>query len=268
MLKYVKSDIYDVYLHYKSLLTTVGYSSNTNQNQMGRVNRNIEGAFVKLMGENDEVPAYESFLNRFELMNAPNLLKKYTKQYKDFIATEKMKLDRICLIEEIILQLRTRETIEGIKLNFLGNNYVYARCPYYRRDTNSKDIRTMVDNIKNLVSPFSNMHLSDNIDDISIKFLESNETFMEYAKNKLKDAMMVVIKKNIKKLNDLEAAIVLREQKEKEKKIEETNKTVVKKAAAKKPAAKKAPAKKPAANKKPVAKKAVKKVEKAEEVLA
>lgn len=264
MLKCDKSDIFDVYLYYKSLLTTVGYSSNTNQNQMGRVNRNIEGAFVKLMGENDEVPSYESFLNKFECENPPHLLKKYTKLYKDFIATEKMKLERICLIEEIILQLRTRETIEGIKLNFLGNNYVYARCPYYRRDTNSKDVRALVDNIKNLVSPFSNIRLSDKEEDITIEFLESNETFMEYAKNKLRDAMMVIIRNNINKLNDLETAIVLQEH----KKQMEAKKAAEKKAS-KKPAAKKATAKKkPAAKKKPVAKKAVKKVEKAEEVLA
>ncbi len=254
-------------MHYKSLLTTVGYSSNTNKNQMGRVNRNIEGAFVKLIGENDEVPAYESFLNRFELENAPGLLKKYTKQYKDFIATERLKLERICLIEEIILQLRTRETIDGIKLNFLGKNYIYARCPYYRRDTNSKDVRTMVDNIKNLASPFSNMCLSDKVENITIEFLESNETFMEYAKNKLRDAMMVIIKENIKKLNELEATIVLQAQKVEEKKNAATKKPVAKKAAAKKPTAKKAPSKKPAA-KKPVAKKAAKKVEKAEEVFA
>lgn len=235
---------------------------------MGRVNRNIEGAFVKLMGENDEVPAYESFLNRFELTNAPNLLKKYTKLYKDYITTQKMKLDRICLIEEIILQLRTRETIDGIKLIFLGNNYVYARCAYYRRDTNSKEVRVLVDNIMNLTSPFGNVYVSDNVNGITIKLLESHEAFMEYAKNKLRDAMMVIIKENINKLNDLEAAIVLQEQKLDEKKTEESKKPVAKKAAKKKPAAKKAPAKKPAAKKKPVAKKAVKKVEVAEEVFA
>lgn len=256
MLKCDKSDIFDVYLHYKSLLTTVGYSSNTNQNQMGRVNRNIEGAFVKLMGETNEVTAYESFLNRFELMNAPNLLKKYTKLYKDYVNSERLKLDRICLIEEIILQLRTRETIEGIKLNFLGNNYVYARCPYYRRDINSKDIRVMVDNIKNLVSPFSNIHVSDKEDDITIEFLESNETFMEYAKNKLRDSMMDIIKANINKLNDIEAAIVLQEQKK-----EADAKKAAEKKVTKNPVAKKAPTKKPAAKKKPVAKKAVKKAE-------
>lgn len=230
---------------------------------MGRVNRDIEGAFVKLFGETNEVTAYEAFLNRFEIENPPQLLKKYTKLYKDYVNSEKLKLERICLIEEIILQLRTRETIDNVKLAFVSGNYVYARCPYYRRDTLSKDVRVLVDNIKNLISPFNNIHLSDNEDDITIEFLESNETFMEYAKYKLKDSMMDIIKGNIKKLNDIDAAIVLQEQKK-----EADAKKAAEKKATKKPVAKKAPTKKPAAKKKPVAKKATKKVEKAEEVFA
>lgn len=207
---------------------------------MGRVNRKIEGAFVKLIGETNGITAYEAFLNRNNIENPTAQLKKYTKAYTDFITNQKLNLKRICLIEEIILQLRTRETVDDIKLS-ITNNYIYARCPYYRNDTTAKDVRVLVDSLtlykvgtKKAVTP---------------KTLFANQEFMEKATSKLKAAMSDIINKNIEKLNALDA------------KIEELNKPAEKATEApvsntKKAASKKAPASntKKAASKKPAAK--------------
>jgi len=71
-----------------------------------------------------------------------SILKKYKETY-DTIASNVEKMARI---EELVLQQRCildTNHKPKIKLSIL-RDYVYARCPFYRRDLSTKDIRVIV----------------------------------------------------------------------------------------------------------------------------
>jgi hypothetical protein len=90
-------------------------------------------------------------------------------------------------MEEIIMQMRSKETIEDIKLS-LVRDYIYARCPFFRRGKISKDIRVIVDK--------SEFWKFKNVDD-----LLKNKDFVERAISKLTKAMDNEIKNNVHQFN-------------------------------------------------------------------
>jgi hypothetical protein len=101
---------------------------------------------------------------------------------KEFTPT----LEKLASIEEVVMQLRSKENIDEIKLS-LVREYVYARCSFFRRGVQSKDIRIIVD--KEEFWEF------DKVDD-----LLDNPEFMEKATNKLIKAMESEIKENLRTL--------------------------------------------------------------------
>jgi len=102
------------------------------------------------------------------------IINMYQKAFND-IAWNVEKMSRL---EEIVLQQRCMKEDLNIKLSFL-REYVYARCPFYRRDKATKDIRVIVSRI-DLIYP----NRIPSLDELS-----NDEEFMTRAKYKLIIAM-------------------------------------------------------------------------------
>jgi hypothetical protein len=156
---------------------------------MGRVNRDIEGVFVNIVGNEKERSSFDRFLdygNSLANKNSKNL-NQFVKYYQDLITDVKTTVNQLAELEVIIMQLRTKENLtnEDIKLNIVRNEYIYARCPFFRTDKTTKDIRVIVDNVEFWGS--------------DLKKLSGNEKFMGKAYSKLIDAMDNEIYDNISK---------------------------------------------------------------------
>lgn len=148
---------------------------------MGRVNKEIEGVFTDIVGTDSELSSYDVFLN-----NAPKAVSKelrdYTSEYKKMIDKNRKTFENLSRLEEIVMQLRSKENISGIKLS-LVRQYIYARCSFYRKGKTAKDIRVIVDNVEFWES--------------DMEKLSKNPEFMERALRKLIKAMEIEILENM-----------------------------------------------------------------------
>jgi hypothetical protein len=95
----------------------------------------------------------------------------------------------VAILEETILQLRAKENIREIKLSVVREEYIYARSPFYRKGSSTKDIRVIVG------------RTDINGDDLNR--LEKDIQFMERAKRKIQVAMDKVISENKNELTKL-----------------------------------------------------------------
>lgn len=154
--------------------------------QMGRFNQTIDGVFTDIV-EVGQIPSYDKFLNYGDDIKQSKDLKKITSEYKTQVKTLAPTIEKLALMEEIIMQMRSKETIEDIKLS-LVRDYIYARCPFFRRGKISKDIRVIVDK--------SEFWKFKNVDD-----LLKNKDFVERAISKLTKAMDNEIKNNVHQFN-------------------------------------------------------------------
>lgn len=159
---------------------------------MGRVNKRTKSAFADLTGNEREVSAYDIFLNLNNPKEPSDMLKKLISDYARLIETNRLVFQRIGLVEELIMQLRTYENMDDIKISNI-RNYIYARCPFYRKDIKTKDVRVIVD--------------STDIWNIPVDELASNVEFMEKAKEALREKMREVIDKNLVLLQQLNEKI-------------------------------------------------------------
>lgn len=150
---------------------------------MGRFNRATEGAFVDLVGTDNQISAYNKFINYGKDLNGNDVLRKYTSEYETLINQHKDVIERLAKLEIIIMQLRSMENIDTIKLS-LVREYIYARSTFYRNDKESKDIRVIVDR-----SEFSGSDMDK---------LSKDKEFMNNAKFKLKRAMEMESDDNIR----------------------------------------------------------------------
>lgn len=146
-------------------------------------NKITKGVFIDLIGSETEIPSYDVFLN-YNHTKKDKKLTKYTNEYKDLITKHKSTIIKMAELEEIILQLRSIDEINDIKLS-LVREYIYARAPFFRLGKVTKDIRIIVDR-----SEFWSTDLNS---------LLTNETFMQKAKLKLLDAMNEEVSENIKR---------------------------------------------------------------------
>lgn len=101
--------------------------------------------------------------------------------YKTVYNSVKARIEQMAAIEELILQQRclSEDNLKHIKLSTL-REYVYARCPFYRRKKSTKDIRIIVSRIDIIDPENPNPSLDD---------LYSNKEFMDKATEKLILAM-------------------------------------------------------------------------------
>lgn len=160
---------------------------------MGRVNKDIEGVFVNVVGNEKEKSSYDRFIDYGKTLSKKETkaLSEFTKIYNDLMTNIKTDIQRLADLEVIIMQLRTKENLnsDDIKLNIVRNEYIYARCPFFRNDKTTKDIRIIVDNVE--------FHGTD------LKKLSGNQEFMEKAQNKLIKAMESEIDENVKKYKSI-----------------------------------------------------------------
>jgi hypothetical protein len=147
---------------------------------MGRVNKSIEGVFTDIVGNTEEISAYDIFIGNEK--NSSKTVKKFVDQYKKSITKLRNDFEKLAKLEELIMQTRSRDNLTDIKLS-LVRDYIYARCNFYRIGKTAKDIRIIVDNVE---------FWDKNIDN-----LLKNEKFMEKAKTKLFAAMTKEIENNI-----------------------------------------------------------------------
>ncbi len=148
---------------------------------MGRFNKLVNGVFVDIVGTDNERSSYDIFMD-LESKNMSKDLNGFLREYKSIITKNKTMFEQLARLEEIIMQMRSIENIDDIKLS-LVREYIYARCSFFRMGKTSKDIRVIVDNIE----------FWDN----DVDKLFANEKFMEKAKNKLVYAMTNEINSNI-----------------------------------------------------------------------
>lgn len=153
---------------------------------MGRINKTIDGVFVDIVGSATEISSYDQFIQHGDGLESSKELKQATKLYTETISQLKPSFERLAALEEIIMQMRIRENLEGIKL-CLVREYIYARVPFFRKGTKSKDIRVIVDNLE------FHPEATENLD-----ILFGKDTFMERAKDKLIQAIDVEIAENIR----------------------------------------------------------------------
>lgn len=155
---------------------------------MGRVNKTIDGAFIDIVGNLNEMSLYDKFIEYDTKEPKSKELNDLIEIYKKLILEYKTTFELLASLEEIIIQMRIRENMEDIKLSQV-REYLYARVPFYRKDRKSKDIRVLVGNEE--FYP---------IEDGNIESLFQNEKFMEIAKKKLQYVMDSEIKENIRTL--------------------------------------------------------------------
>jgi hypothetical protein len=152
---------------------------------MGRINKTIDGAFIEIVGTEEEISSYERFLNQGKGLKTSKDLKNVTKLYEKMVDENKERIQKLASLEEIIMQMRIRENITGIKLS-LVRDYIYARVPFYRIGKKSKDVRVIVSKL--------DMYPEASHD---LNILSGNESFMKMAKTKLLEAIDDEIKQNL-----------------------------------------------------------------------
>ncbi len=158
---------------------------------MGRENRLTGGVFTEIVGTKDKTSAYDKFLRVNEDLDIPQTeeLTKYCNMYKNNIRMMKSGFETLAKLEEIIMQLRSKETImDELKLS-LVREYIYARELFYREGKGTKDIRVIVGK--------TDVHGED------IELLGNTVEFMELAKGKLLNAMDLEIKENVRILKNI-----------------------------------------------------------------
>jgi hypothetical protein len=155
---------------------------------MARENKLTEGVFTGIVGSRDKISSYDQFITTMTAKNSPEL-SKWTKKYRDHINKNKVKFQNLAKLEEVIMQMRSKETIlDNIKLS-LVREYIYARALFYREDKGTKDIRIIVDKME--------------FWDDSLENLSNNPDFMAKAVDKLKKAMEKEIGENLKMVENI-----------------------------------------------------------------
>jgi len=149
---------------------------------MGRFNKTTEGVFSEMIGTDKTISNYEKFINNGKDLKVGKELQKFTNEYRSLIDSNKFTFDQLAKLEEIIMQLRSLENNDVIKLS-LVREYIYARSPFFRMGKESKDIRVIVGT-------------SDNYGN-NIYKLVNNQDLIDTAKEKLRKAMNDEVNINI-----------------------------------------------------------------------
>ena len=150
--------------------------------------KHVNGVFTEIVGTNKQLSEFERFLNDGPIKMSP-VLTKMTGTYKNIVTIWKAQFDTVSLLEETILQLRAKENIKEIKLSIVRGDYIYARSPFFRKGSSTKDVRVIVGNTKNQGNDLNR--------------LEKDIQFMESAKRSIQVAMDKQIAENRNELTKL-----------------------------------------------------------------
>jgi hypothetical protein len=151
---------------------------------MARENKLTEGVFTGIVGTRERISSYDLFLETMTGKKGTPELNKWTKKYRDHINKNKQKFQNLAKLEEVIMQLNSKQSVlENIKLS-LVREYIYARALFYREGKGTKDIRVIVEK-------------TDIVGD-DLNLLSKTPSFIEKAKEKLEAAMDKEIEENIR----------------------------------------------------------------------
>lgn len=150
---------------------------------MGKTSKLTSGVFLGITGNSEKKSLYDVFLKSGP-SNPSRDLVKYTNKYEQLVNDNKITLNDMSLLEELIIQLRCKENIPQIKLSILRDNYIYAIAPFFRKETSGKDIRVLIGKTE-----FEGSNLNE---------LYMNKKFMDNCNDKLIEVMDAVIKSNKK----------------------------------------------------------------------
>lgn len=157
---------------------------------MGRVNKSTEGVFVNIVGSNSEISKYQQFLHRSPSTILSGKYQGLMTAYSNKCSVIKMDLEQLSQLEVIIMQIRSKEDIDGNIVWFqMRNKYVYARCPFYRTDQSINEMRCLIDNLE--------FYFTD-VNDPDLSILSGNPEFVEKTKEKLIAKMEDEIGENVR----------------------------------------------------------------------
>lgn len=109
-------------------------------------------------------------------------------QYEQEAQKIEKTIQKLALMEEIIMMARARENISNVRL-FTIRTYIYARATCYRADTINQEIRAIVG--------------STNTDGTDMESLSNTREFMDNAIKKLKNSITDMIEEKTKVLNQM-----------------------------------------------------------------
>jgi hypothetical protein len=156
------------------------------------------GVFTDIIGTSKSVPSFEQFINQDTKIESINV-RGFVKQYRNGVEEIEGSIKRLALLETIIMQMRCKENVGEIKLSVVRNEYIYARCPFYRPGNPSKDLRVVVGKLVD----YSNFKVDGGKVDIILSNIIKDPEFMEMCKTKLINGMKKIISKNVKEFKSL-----------------------------------------------------------------
>jgi len=144
---------------------------------MGRYNKYTDSVFNRLKGD------YDKFIQMGTEFDSSQELLKLERQYKHGVEQLRLPIETISILEEIIMQMRTVENIRDTRLG-TQQDLIFIRCPFYRTDTEGKDIKAYVG--------------TTHVYGTDLDSLYEDDDFIFKAEKKLKDKMYEIIERNIK----------------------------------------------------------------------
>jgi len=127
---------------------------------MPRFNKVTTRVFAELAETRPGDGAYDKFLSIDKELGIPVSpeLQATKNMYSKLITKQTEDIKTLAALEEIIIQMRSREVINSELRLSLSRNYIYARSTFYRRGQEMNDIRVVVgqttdfgDNVKDLI---------------------------------------------------------------------------------------------------------------------
>ena len=150
--------------------------------------KHVNGAFINLMNDQNSYTEPEKFI-----INSPSIvsgqLKTLTMVYNNNVENVIDKISYLAKLEELILQLRALENLKEIKLSIVRDQYIYARAPFLKIGSSSKDHRIIVGKTE---------FLGNNLNQLT-----RDKNFMNGVKLEMEKSMKSIIIKTASKIPSL-----------------------------------------------------------------
>jgi hypothetical protein len=147
-------------------------------------NKLSKGVFTEIVETEKKKSLFNQFITDVSSDDNGQTVNQLLSRYKKLISNYENVFKELALIEESILQIKTRESVRDIKL-YMVRDYIYARTSFFRLGNDFKDIRIIVDKINNY-----------GITEDNLSSLLENERFMDKLTRKLNSVMDNEIKTN------------------------------------------------------------------------
>jgi len=147
-------------------------------------NKLSKGVFTEIVETEKKKSLFNQFITDVSSDDNSQTVNQLLSRYKKLISNYENVFKELALIEESILQIKTRDSVRDIKL-YMVRDYIYARTNFFRLGNDFKDIRIIVDKINNY-----------GITEDNLSSLLENEKFMDKLTRKLNSVMDNEIKTN------------------------------------------------------------------------